>query len=287
MPTRRAAAAVFSIALLAAAAARAQAWQEYAYPDAGFAAQFPAEPTVTDAQYKAGDIAGPAKVYAARLGSGDYSVTVADLSSNAASGTDAIAAAVKALGALGQVKADVRERIDRQFGREVSVLGKDGGQITTAVFYIDKKLYVLAGRTEPDASGLAVRFQQSLQFIGADGRPPRRPEDGPGFGGAGARGFGGRRFGPPPGATAENHDVAGEGPGADGGAPPDGQGARRPRPPAQAFADCAGRAEGEAVQHQTPRGDLVAATCVATPEGLAARPNRPLGPPPQGERQGG
>lgn len=267
----RGTAAAVALLLLAPAAARAQGWREYAYPDAGFSAQFPAQPAVTDAQYKAGDIAAPAKVYEARLGSARYSVTVADLSASPASGTDAIEAAVKALGALGQVKADVRERIDRQFGREVSVLGRDGGQITTAVFYIDKKLYVLAGMTEPDASGLAVRFQQSLQFIGADGRPPRRPEDG-------GAGFGPRGLRPPPGEVAENHGVLGEGP---GGPPADGERSRR-RPPAQAFADCRGKAEGEAVQHQTPLGDLVAATCVATPEGLAARPDRPPGPPREG-----
>jgi hypothetical protein len=281
------AAAAVSLALLAAGAARAQAWQEYSYPDAGFAAQFPAQPAVTDAPYKAGDVAGPAEVYEARLGSARYSVTVADLSASSAKGTDAIEAAVKALGALGQVKADVRERIDRQFGREVSVVGKDGGQITTAVFYVGKKLYVLAGMTEPDFSGLAVRFQQSLQFIDADGKAPRRPEDG-----GGGRGFGGRGFGPPPGEVAENHGVLGEGPagegsGNDGAGPPGGERGRRRRPPAQAFADCKGKAEGEAVQHQTPRGEVVAATCVTTPEGLAARPNRPLGPPQEGERQGG
>jgi hypothetical protein len=272
-----------SIALFAGAA-RAQDWKEYDYPDAGFAAQFPGQPTVSEIQYRAGAVAGPAKVYAAHLGSADYSVTVADLSGSPADETAALDAAVKALAGSGQIKLDVRARIDRQFGREVSVQGKDGGQITTAVFYIDKKLYILAGRTEPDGSGLAAHFQQSLQFIGADGRPPRRPEDG--------GGFGRRRFGPPPGEVAQADDAPG------GGGDP-GQGGRgRRRPPAQAFADCKGKAEGDAVQHQTPRGDVVPATCVSTPEGLAARPNRPFrgplngnapvgappadGPPPQG-----
>lgn len=256
-------AVALALALFAASAARAQAWREYAYPDAGFSAQFPAEPTVTEIQYKVEGVAGPAKVYQARQGSADFSVTVADLSGSPASGAAAIDAAVKALVASGEVKADVRERIDRQFGREVSVEAKDGGRITTAVFYVGQKLYVLAGRTEPDASGLAVRFQQSLQFVDADGKPPRRPEDGPGAG-------------PPPGELAENHGVLGEGgpgPGPDG----------RPRPPPQAFADCRGKAEGAVVQHQTPRGDIVPATCVSTPEGLAARPDRPSGgPPPEG-----
>jgi hypothetical protein len=269
--------AALAITILASGAAQAQAWQEYAYPEAGFSVQFPAQPAVTEARYEAGAVGGPARVYEARLGSASYSVTVADLSGSSTTGTEAIDAAVRALRALGEVKADVRERIDRQFGREVSVVDRDGGRITTAVFYVDRKLYVLAGATEPDTSGLAVRFQQSLQFIGADGKPPRRPEDGPGDGGPGA---GDRGFGPPPGEAAENHGVLGEG-------PPDGEGARRPRPPAEAFADCRGKAEGEAVQHQTPRGDVVAATCVTTPEGLAARPNRPPGPPQDGQRQGG
>jgi hypothetical protein len=271
MTIRRAAGAALTIAILSAGAAKAQAWREYAYPEAGFSAQFPAEPIVEDTRYEAGAVAGPARVYEARLGSASYSVTVADLSGSSASGAQAIDAAVRALGALGEVKADVRERIDRQFGREISVLARDGGRITTAVFYLDQKLYVLAGATGPDASGLAVRFQQSLQFIGPDGKPPRRPEDG--------AGGGGRGFGPPPGEVAENHGVLGEA--------LEGQGRGRPRPPARAFADCRGRTEGEAVQHQTPRGEVVAATCVSTPEGLAARPDRPLGAPEDGERHGG
>jgi hypothetical protein len=264
MPIRGAAfAATLSIALLASAA-QAQDWKQYDYPDAGFAAQFPAPPTVSDIQYRAGAVAGPAKRYAARLGSADYSVIVADLSASPADETAALDAAVKDLAGSGQIKLDVRARIDRQFGREVSVTTKDGGQITTAVFYVGKKLYVLAGRTEPDGSGLAAHFQQSLEFIGADGKRPRRPEDG--------GGFGRRGFGPPPGEVAQ----------ADGGGDP-GQGRRgRRRPPPEAFAACKDKAEGAAVQFQTPRGDVALATCVSTPEGLAARPNRPFRGPPIG-----
>ena len=47
-------------------------------------------------------------------------------------------------------------------------------------------------------------------------------------------------------------------------------------PPPGAFEDCRGKAAGDAVEHHTPGGS-VAATCVATPEGLAARPDRPGG----------
>jgi hypothetical protein len=278
MPIRATAfAAVLCVALLAGAA-QAQDWKEYDYPDAGFAAQFPAQPTVTDIQYRAGAVTGPAKRYAARLGSADYSIIVADLSASPADETTALDAAVKDLAGQGQIKLDVRARIDRQFGREVSVTSQDGGQITTAIFYVGKKLYVLAGRTAPDGSGLAAHFQQSLEFIGADGKRPRRPEDG--------GGFGRRGFGPPP-------DEVAQGDGGDSGQGGPGRGGRgRRRPPPEAFAACKDKAEGSAVQFQTPRGDVAAATCVSTPEGLAARPNRPFrgpqngappeGPPPEG-----
>ena len=59
-----ASAVAITFALLAAKGAGAQDWQEYAYPDAGFSAHFPAKPTVTEIQYQAGAVAGPAKVYA-------------------------------------------------------------------------------------------------------------------------------------------------------------------------------------------------------------------------------
>ena len=47
-------AATLSIAFLADGA-QAQDWKEYDYPDAGFAAQFPAPPTVSEIQYRAGE----------------------------------------------------------------------------------------------------------------------------------------------------------------------------------------------------------------------------------------
>lgn len=54
--------------------------------------------------------------------------------------------------------------------------------------------------------------------------------------------------------------------------PPDGPPGRRPPPP-QAFEDCQGKTAGDAVTHTTPAGK-VAATCVESPDGLLARPDR-------------
>ncbi|MEI6558049.1 MAG: Spy/CpxP family protein refolding chaperone [Rhodospirillaceae bacterium] len=46
------------------------------------------------------------------------------------------------------------------------------------------------------------------------------------------------------------------------------------RPPPQAFEDCRGKTDGDVVQHSTPEG-MVSATCVNSPDGLVARPDRP------------
>src|ERR1700744_2123835 len=115
MPIRATAFAATVCVAFLAAAARAQDWKEYDYPDAGFAAQFPAEPTVSDIQYQAGAVAGATKRYAAHVGSADYSVTVADLSASPADETAALDAAVREVAGAGQIKLDVRGRIDRQF----------------------------------------------------------------------------------------------------------------------------------------------------------------------------
>ena len=45
------------------------------------------------------------------------------------------------------------------------------------------------------------------------------------------------------------------------------------RPPPQAFEDCHGKVDGDIVQHSTPEG-MVSATCVNSPDGLVARPER-------------
>lgn len=46
------------------------------------------------------------------------------------------------------------------------------------------------------------------------------------------------------------------------------------KPPPQAFQDCVGKGINAKVDHKTPEG-MVPATCVETPDGLAARPNNP------------
>jgi hypothetical protein len=245
-----------AVLALTPAAALAQGWKHYDFSDDGFAVQLPAEPVVSRGQFHAdGGLTVPETVYTAGQDGIVFSVTVADFSGTSIGQEAAIDAAVKALSTQGELKVNVAERIDREFGRELTIAGRDQSQSTAAVFFVGRKLYEVVGKGLPpdpkQVSGLANRFQQSLEFIGL-GAEAFRPENR-----AGGQGPG-RGFGP---------------------------GGRRGPPPPEAFADCLGKTEGAQVQHSLPDGQLTPATCVQTPEGLAARPSRPppgAGPPPEG-----
>jgi hypothetical protein len=241
--------AVAALAIVSAPfAAQAQAWKEYSYPQDGFAVQFPATPVESTTTYKTqAGMSLPAVTYSVQQDNVVYSVTVADFSNAGLGEQAAMNDAIKALGQTGEIKIDTTERIDRNYGHDITLAGKDGSRSAIAVFFANQQLYELTGKAlPPDAesgSGKTARFQQTLVFIDRTGRAPRRPDDG----------------------------LSQEGP---GGPPGPGPGGRRGPPPPQAFADCRGKAEGEAVQHTTPEG-VVAATCVQTPQGLAARPTTP------------
>jgi len=238
--------------LLAAAAGRAgaQTWEPYSFSESGFTAQYPARPSASAGSYTTSTgLVVPAMTYKAEQDGVTYSVTVADFSGKPPGQDAAIEDGVKVLARTGEIKVDARARIDRDWGRELSIAGRDGTLTAAAVFFVKGKLYVLTGTVSPSASPTAAmratRFEETLEF---DGGAALRPENRPGFPGGGA----GRPAGGPGG---------------------------RPMPPPQAFEACRGKALGDAVQLVTPRGALPA-TCENFPKGLAARPLRP---PSEGE----
>jgi hypothetical protein len=242
----------FALPLLLAAAllpglARAQGWQEYSYPDQGVAFQLPAVPSVKDetAATPTGVMA-PVKTWRAQGDRIVYTLQIFDLSKAQVNAQTIIADTEKALVGAGRVDVAVDSRINRRFGRELTINAADGSRLTVALFYFDGHLYQLLAKALPpdpaDRSAQAIHFQQSLQFVGLQGQG-----FGGGFGGPGG-GFGGRgRFGP--------------------GGPGGGPGAQNA---------CVGKAAGDKVTLQTPNGQTPA-TCV-----LVARPDRPPdgGPPP-------
>lgn len=164
--------ALTSIALLLACApASAQGWQIYPFPEHGFAVQFPAEPAVTKDVYRTtAGVTVPATVFTALKDNIVFTVTVGDFSKTPAEGDAVINDAVKAAAQQGEIRLDVDARINRQYGHELSVKGKDGSYSMWALFFFDHRFYQLVGRSAaPDAesrTGQTVRFQQSLQFPG-------------------------------------------------------------------------------------------------------------------------
>jgi hypothetical protein len=241
----RGAAAILTAAWLLPTAAFAQDWQAYRYPDAGFAIQLPVPPMVEKGTFTTpAGVSLPMTSYVARQDGIIYTLKVVDFSSVNPDGTKTIADTEKSFGTSGKVTVAIDARVNREFGRELSVTGADGSRSAVAIFFANRRLYILDGQSLPPnaiaRSGNAIRFQESLQFIGDNG----------GFGGFG--GFG--AFGRP-------GDRGRFGGGFRGGFNP------------QALDACRNRSVGDIVQIDTPRG-VVTATCT-----LIARPNVPLNPP--------
>ena len=151
--------------------AMAEGWSEYSYPELGFAVSFPADPTMDTIPYPTGDgMNANEVVYTVRQGAGIYQVSVADPSNTAIGETAAIDQAVNQLRDEGIIQLDIPARVQRNYGRQQSILGKDGSHSTIAIFFADHKLYRIEGTilrdSEDPNSGDAIRFQQSLRFIG-------------------------------------------------------------------------------------------------------------------------
>jgi hypothetical protein len=152
------------------AATPAFAWDIFTFPEAKFAAQFPAQPQVGSAKYRTtAGLELPAQRYWIQDGNVAYSVVLADFSGTALEKDAVIADGVKAFGQEGEVLVDVEARINSEYGRELSVRRRDGGHDIVAIFFFDSHLYVLNGRAAaPDpnaATANLIRFQQSLNFM--------------------------------------------------------------------------------------------------------------------------
>ena len=153
------------------AIAQEQDWKIYRYPDAGFAIQFPVPPEMHKGTFSTADGASlPETTYTARQDGIVYTMQIIDYSGTHADGTSTIAQTEKSLGASGKVSVAIDARINREYGRELSVNGADGSRSAVALFFVHGNLFLLTGKSLPPnaiaRSGDAIRFQQSLQFIG-------------------------------------------------------------------------------------------------------------------------
>ena len=157
-----------------AALAAEGGWREYSFPESGFAAEYPAKPTVMTRDYRTAqspDGAVPERVYTLNSGGVIYSVEVADFSHTSAAKDPVIEEAARNVLALGKMTHDESDaRVDFNYGREIRVEDGAGGSITNGIFFIDHKLYQLrvvfpAGNTDPAGSSGIHFFQQTFRLL--------------------------------------------------------------------------------------------------------------------------
>jgi hypothetical protein len=161
---------VASIAVVAAVPhpAAAQGWVEYTYPGDAFTVAFPADPKVETTTYQAAD--GrliEARLYSVTQDGGIFRMMVAEFPDATAEENAVLDHAVKTLSEGGEIKLDIPHRISRIYGRQLSILGAGGSRSMAAVFYYNRRLYLIEGKALPgwaDATADAIRFQQSLVF---------------------------------------------------------------------------------------------------------------------------
>src|SRR5579871_4810406 len=170
---------LFSAVFIFASPAAAQGWQEYSYPDYSFAVSFPADPQVETATYRvADDRTVDARIYAVRRGDAEFKVTVAELGDPRPEEAAVIDNAIKTLSAGGEVKVNIPHRINRVFGRQLSIVKGDGSRAAVALFDYNGRLYQIEGKSLPNAGNTtadAIRFVQSLAFTG--GGSNRSPDE--------------------------------------------------------------------------------------------------------------
>src|SRR5580704_9036396 len=133
---------VFIIAVsVFAGSAAAQNWQEYSYPDYSFKVSFPADPQLEATTYRvADDRTVEAHVYAVRQDGSVLKVTVADLADTGLEESAVIDHAIRTLSEGGEVKVNIPHRINRVFGRQLSIVGGDGSRVAVALFDYNGRL---------------------------------------------------------------------------------------------------------------------------------------------------
>lgn len=191
--------------LVFVAPAVAQNWQEYRYPYQFFAVAFPGDPQAESTTYQvAADRSVEAHVYSVRQDNAEFKMTVAEIADTGLDESAVIDHAIKTMSEGSEAKVNIPHRINRIYGRQLSIVGRDGIRSMVALFDYKGRLYQIEGKTLPNenATADAIRFVQSLIFTGGgsnrsadDIRAAQAACSGPGgAGGAPAVAADGRRF---------------------------------------------------------------------------------------------
>ena len=155
---------------LFAAPAAAQSWQEYSYPDYSFGVSFPGAPQIETTTYRVtDDRLIEAHVYSVHRDDAEFKITVAELAGPGLEETAVVDHAIKTLSEGGEVRVNIPHRVNRVFGRQLSIVQGDGSRMAVALFDYNGRLYQIEGKsfaTGNDATADTIRFVQSLIFTG-------------------------------------------------------------------------------------------------------------------------
>src|SRR6202008_316413 len=106
-----------------------------------------------------------ARVYSVRQDHAAFKVAIVDLSDSTLDESTVTDYAIRSLPKGGEVKLDVPARINRVYGRQLSITGTDGSHSSAAVFYLNGQLYEIEAKVlPPESDAVAIRFQQPLIF---------------------------------------------------------------------------------------------------------------------------
>ncbi len=159
--------------LTAAPACSAERWQQYLYPEDGFSANFPEQPTLLEQRHDTSQSAGGTvseRIYSFDEGGVIYSVSIIDFTKGDVDPDIAVDEVASALTGLGSVTFDGSIYLDQMHGRELIVIGRDGTSYTDGIFYLKRLLYQMkvvypAINTDPaGSSGISI-FQGKFRFL--------------------------------------------------------------------------------------------------------------------------
>jgi hypothetical protein len=162
-------AVVTALALFLTGAALADDWKEYDNQDYSFAIHFPVDPSVETSIYQAADGRSfPAHVFSAKQETGTFKVTVVEMpGEETGPNATVMKEAIRVVTRDSAIKFDIEHRVRAVYGRQLGIVGTNGGYTYIALFYRNDRLYqiegnafVAGGQAEVDAA----RFQQSLDL---------------------------------------------------------------------------------------------------------------------------
>jgi hypothetical protein len=162
------------VALFLSSAASAQVWQEYVNRENNFQINFPAEPTMTETQYRT--VKGtmlPAKVFTAvapegSVTAGTYKVTIVDYSQALNEIGDAIEQARNTIKAKGTTKYDEVNDLDRHREWRMTVETASTRILASTLIAANNRLYITEGENAL-GNPPPAQFHVSLQILNQEG----------------------------------------------------------------------------------------------------------------------